>query len=201
MPRMRRSVFIAALVAGLAAPAWADYDDGVAAYLRGDYVIALRELRPLAEQGHTDAQFKLGFMYHGGAGVPHDLGEAVRWYRLAAEQGHAEAQFNLGAMYSKGLGVPQDYAEAVKWYRLAAEQGNASAMNNLGVKYHEGEGVLQDYVQAHVWYNLAASRLPLGQDRELAAKNRDIVAGRMTPAQVAEAQRLAREWLAKHPSD
>ncbi len=84
-------------------------------------------------------------------------------------------------------------AVALKWYRMAAEQGHAGAQNNLGVMYDKGDGVTQDYVQAHIWYNLAAA-----QGNELGRENRDIVAKRMTPAQVAEAQRLAREWLKAH---
>ncbi|MBM3518860.1 MAG: sel1 repeat family protein, partial [Alphaproteobacteria bacterium] len=85
-----------------------------------------------------------------------------------------------------------DDAEAARWYRLAAEQDLAQAQNNLGVMYEYGRGVPQDYVQAHKWYNLAASRSPASDD--VAVKNRDIVAAKMTPAQIAEAQRLAREW-------
>jgi hypothetical protein len=100
-------------------------------------------------------------------------------------------------MYDKGQGIPQDYAEAAKWYRKAAEQGVAVAQHNLGFMYDKGEGVPQDYVQAHMWYNLAASRLPPGTDRDKAVKDRDVFAKRMTPAQIAEAQRLAREWMAK----
>ena len=80
-------------------------------------------------------------------------------------------------------------AVALKWYRMAAEQGHAGAQNNLGVMYDKGEGVTQDYVQAHIWYNLAAA-----QGEETARENRDLIAKKMTPAQVAEAQRLAREW-------
>jgi uncharacterized protein len=97
-------------------------------------------------------------------------------------------------LYDHGEGVPQDSVEAVKWYRLAAGQGEAHAQHNLGVMYADGQGVPQDYVLAYLWYNLAASRLPPGQIRDLAVKNRDIVARKMTPTQIAEAQRLAREW-------
>ena len=86
---------------------------------------------------------------------------------------------------------------AFAWYRLAAEQGDASAQNNLGFMYGKGRGVTQDYVQAHKWYNLAASRLLPGEDRDRAAKNRDTAEANMTPAQVTEAQRLAREWKPK----
>ncbi len=194
---MKRVALAVALLIALATPAWADFQAGVDAYLRGDYSTALLEFKPLAEQGDSLAQDSLGFMYSKGQGVPQDYAEAVKWYRKAAEQGEAPAQHGLGDMYSKGQGVPQDYAEAVKWYRKAAEQGAARAQNDLGFMYHKGRGVTQDYVQAHNWYNLAASRLPPGKDRDLAVKNRDIVAEKMTPAQIAEAQRLAREWKPK----
>jgi TPR repeat protein len=121
---------------------------------------------------------------------------ALRLWRPLAEQGNALAQFNLGIMYRRGQGVPQDYAEAVKWNRLAAEQGDAEAQYNLGVSYHRGEGVPQDYVQAHMLFDLAASRLE-AEERDMAIKNRDIVASKMTPEQIAEAQKLAREWKPK----
>ncbi len=119
------------------------------------------------------------------------------WYRKAAEQGDAEAQYNLGFMYGYGKGVSQDYAEAVKWYRKAAEQGYAKAQLSLGLAYGLGQGVPQDLAQAHMWLNLAASRLPPGENRDLAVKYRDIYAKMMTPAQVSEAQKLAREWRPK----
>jgi len=114
----------------------------------------------------------------------------------AAEQGQASAQYNLGVMYDNGQGVPQDYKEAVRWFRVAAEQGHASAQNNLGFMYSEGQGVPQDFIQAHLWYNLAASSRT-GDDRETAVKNRDLLAEKMTAEQIAEAQRLAREWKPK----
>jgi hypothetical protein len=110
-------------------------------------------------------------------------------WRARAEQGDARAQFNLGLMYDTGEGVPQDDAEAVRWYRLAADQGDATAQYNLGLMYANGQGVPQDYVAAHMWLNLAAA-----QGNANASESRDIVANRMTPEQIAEAQRLAREW-------
>ena len=97
-------------------------------------------------------------------------------------------------MYAFGSGVAQDYAEALKWYRLAADQGHASAQNNLGFIYGTGQGVPQDFVEAHMWYNLSASR-----GNALAADNRDLMAEKMTPADISMAQRMAREWLEKHP--
>ncbi len=151
----------AGFILGLTVPASAGYNAGEAAYKRGDYATALRELRPLAEQGNAGTQ------------------------RV------------LGVMYGKGRGIPQDYAEALRWYRKAAEQGDAHAQFNLGVMYVNGHGVPQDYALAHMWCNLAASRHPPGEDLDRAVKNRDIVAMRMTPAQISEAQKLAREWKPK----
>ena len=128
-------------------------------------------------------------MYAKGQGVQKDFKKAIEWYQLAATQGDAHAQHNLGVMYAKGEGVPRDFKEAVRWYRLAAEQGEARDQGNLGLMYAKGKGVLQDYVLAHMWFNLAAA-----QGEKVAADLRDSLAKKMTPAQIAEAQKLASEW-------
>ncbi len=158
----------------------------------------LEKIKSLAEQGLAEAQFVLGQIYHEGKGGVLDYREAIRWYLKAAEQGYALAQVYLGTMYYKGQGVPQDYKEAVKWYRKGAEQGDAEAQVHLGAMYilDPGQGVPQDYVQAHMWYSLSAA-----QGNEKAIKNRDIIASLMTPQQIAEAQRLAREWTEKHKQE
>ena len=96
-------------------------------------------------------------------------------------------------MYAKGRGVPQDYAEAAKWFHKGAEKGSGSAQVKLGAAYVLGRGVPQDYVVAHMWFNLAAA-----QGEKFAAKARDGIAKKMTPADVSKAQRMAKEWLAKH---
>ena len=193
-----RGVIVLVLTLALPAPVLAaDYQAGLEAYERGDYATALKEWRPLAEQGLAEAQADLAIMYLNGEGVPQDYAGATKWFRLSAEQGYIKAQVYLGGMHRLGTVVPQDYAEGMKWYRLAAEQGDGAAQYSLGVMYARGEGVPQDYVQAHVWYNLAAARLPPGQARGLAASGRKTVEGQMTPPEVAEAQRLAREWKPK----
>ncbi len=116
--------------------------------------------------------------------------------RQSADQGDAIAQFDLGWMYFWGLGdLPQDSTQAVAWYRQAADQGYAAAQYNLALMYHNGEGVPQDDVEAHKWRNLAASRVTGDKQKEY-AEVRDATAKQMTPAQLAEAQRLAREWQA-----
>ena len=95
-------------------------------------------------------------------------------------------------MYAKGNGVPQNYTEAAKWYRKAAELGDVEAQLYVGRMYANGQGVPQDYALAHMWFNLAASRGEPG-----ASEARDTLAKHMTPDQVAEAQRFAREWKPK----
>ncbi len=169
-----------------------DFADGLAAIERGDYATALREFRPLAEQGVAAAQHNLGVMFHEGRGVPQDDAEAARWYRLAAAQGEVGAQFDLGVMYANGQGVPQDDAEAMRWYRKAAVRGYAKAQYNLGVMYANGQGVPRDDVRAHMWFDLAAA-----QGHETGAKNRVSIAKRMSPSAVSTAQRLARAWQEK----
>ena len=99
-------------------------------------------------------------------------------------------------MYNFGEGVPQDYEQAVAWYRKAADQGNAGAQFCLGLMYENGQGVAQDYVRAHMWFNLAASGSS-EPARSFSVKERANIEGVMTPAQIAEAQRMAREWKPK----
>src|SRR5260370_768615 len=113
-------------------------EDGVAAYQRGDYAIALQSYRKAADQGDARAQNNLGAMYESGRGVPQNYTEAMKWYRLAADQGNARAQVNLGIMYGKGQGTPKNYAEAMKWFRLAADRGDTQGQVDVGVCYRDG---------------------------------------------------------------
>jgi len=83
----------------------------------------------------------------------------------------------------------RDYATAVRLNRPLADQGNANAQYNLGTFYDNGLGVPLDKVRAYMWFSLSAA-----QGREGAAAFRDLIARRMTTAQIAEAQKLVREW-------
>lgn len=187
-------VTILVVLAG--APAIAqDFNKGISAFQSGDYKTALKNWLPLAEKDDAEAQRNIGIMFQRGLGAPQSDVEAAHWYRRAAENGHARAQQNLGVMYENGTGVLQDYSEAVKWYRKSAEQGNVNAKINLGVLYEQGvPGLPRDVMQSHMWYNLATA-----QGHADAAQLREDVASSMTSEQVAEAQRKAKEWLAKHP--
>lgn len=175
-------------------------EDADAAYAREDYATALKFYRALADAGAYSAQFVLAGMYAAGRGLPRDDVEAAKWYRKSAEQGFSFAQFNLATMYAEGEGVPRDDAEAAKWTRLAAEQGHVYAQNVLGGSYALGRGVPQDYVEAYKWYNLAASRSTIDSNRDNSIEMRDLLAARMTIEQIAEAQKLSRDWKPSPPN-
>ena len=154
-----------------------------------------------AEQGHARSQFILGLMYYLGQGVSQDYTAAAQWYSRAAEQHDADAKFYIGLMYYHGEGYSRSYVDATRWFVRAAEQGHARSQFVLGLMYDEGLGVPQDYVRAHKWYNLAASRFHESEQREAAVRYRDQVALRLSPDQLAYAQRLAREWRPVDASD
>jgi len=151
------------------------------------------DCRVKAEQGDARSQGRLGGLYNTGQGVVQDYKEAVKWFRLAAEQGDSSAQHSLGLRYTNGQGVVQDYREAVKWWKKAAEQGHSLAQHNLGLRYYLGQGVIQDYVMAHMYWNIAS----VSGDKD-AIELRGIVEKDMTSSQIAEAQKLAREWMRTH---
>jgi TPR repeat protein len=88
-----------------------------------------------------------------------------------------------------------DYATALRLLRPLADQGNTIAKYDLGVMYKFGWGVPQDYVIAHMWFNLAAA--DGGNFGAMSTQNRDELSSKMTSSQIAEAQKLAREWKPK----
>ena len=96
-------------------------------------------------------------------------------------------------MYDRGQGVPQNYKTAVKWYRLSAEQGDENSQFNLSLSYYYGEGVIQDNIYTHMWANISASN-----GRNKGGELRDEVAENMTSADISQAQKLARECVAKN---
>ena len=157
----------------------ADFQAGLEAFERDDYATALKELRPLAEQGNAEAQVLLGRMYVLGRDVFRDYDEAAKWYRLAAEQGHTGAQLWLGNMYRT-----QDYVQAHMWFSLAAAYPPVDVPDDL-----------PDAETNRFWSR--PSLLDLTAQERMAVIARENVEQLMTPEQVAEAERLAREWKPK----
>ncbi len=125
---MKRFGLCLAVAAVLAAPAaWAGFDDGVAAYDRGDYVAAFQAWRPLAEQGDVRAQYRLGRLYEAGDGAPQDDAEALRWFHAAGEQGDKAALVSIGIFHADGRGLPRDTFKAYMWWEIAARHGSGLA--------------------------------------------------------------------------
>ncbi len=165
-------------------------------YMRGvgvpqDMDRAIFWFRKAADQGEALAQFNLGNLYRLEL---RKYAEAAKWYRMAAEQGWSPAQVNLGHMYVYGQGVRKSYRNAVKWLRKAAENGNAKGQYNLGILYEDGLGVRRDLVQTYKWYRLAAGNSQRLDEKYTILQALDEVSRKMTPTQIAEAQRLAQEW-------
>ena len=177
------------LAAGAAHPAAADYAAGVTAYKQGDFAGALREIRPLAEQGDGDSQYGLGLLYRSGRGVGRDDGQAVEWFRKSAAQGNAKGQYGLANMYRAGRGVAQDHAQAVKWYRKAAEQGQINAQHNLGLMYFFGYGVAKDMAESYFWW-IAAT----GAGHAPSEKWRAKAADALKPERRADIEARAKDW-------
>lgn len=126
-----------------------------------------------------------------------DMATAVRLWKVWAAKGNAEARTLLGAMYWSGEGVPRDHKEAARLYLLAANQGYARAQNNIGFMLGFGEGIPpHDDIEAYKWLSLGiANYTAKNQDRlEQARQDLATLTKRMSPAQIAEAQKRAKSF-------
>ncbi|MFC2503853.1 MAG: tetratricopeptide repeat protein [Cardiobacterium sp.] len=156
----------------------------------GDYEVMVALLRPLAEKGDAEAQFRLGYRYDNGEGVAQDYAQAIYWYEQSAMQNYAGAECNLGWLYENGNGVSQDFYKAFAWYERSARHGSVWGQVNLADLYEHGNGVAQDYAAAFAWYEKAAlqdngwAQLKLGVFYE-------------TGLGVAADESRARQWLEK----
>jgi TPR repeat protein len=118
-----------------------DYGEGVEV----NYQLAFQHYQTAADQGHSDAQSNLGFLYSNGHGTDQDQAKAIEWYTKAANQNNATANHNLGTIYKCGRGVEMDYQLALHYYQTAAYQGDADAQRQLVFMYHRGLGVEKDF--------------------------------------------------------
>lgn len=133
-----------------------------------------------------------------------DYAAALKVFRPAAEQGEARSQCMLGLMYMEGWGVTQNYAEAAEWFKSAyrGDGGETDAAGlYLGELYcqgcmqHEGRSPRENFIQAYMWFILVAAHSSPGKVRDGAVYWRQrLEREKLTPAEVAEAQRLARDW-------
>ena len=188
---MRSLWFPTILLLVIPFPGHADYEAGKAAYERGEYELAMRELLPAAKTGNPSAQFLVGYMYDEGQGVRRKTEEAIHWLQKAAEQNHARAELQIGLIYmfhgDLGPGIPPNFAEAARWFRRAAKHGDVDALLNLGFLYSGALfGSPRDEVEAYAWYKLATTQ---GQNE--AGEFLESLEKRLTQAQLAAANERA----------
>lgn len=128
-----KKLCLAILLACLGATqAFADFNDGVFAYAKGEYDQAFNTMRSLAETSdHGLAQYYVAMMYLRGNGVEQSYEEAAKWFRKSAEQRVKQAQYRLAELYMKGRGVPKDYEYAYAWYRVGAEHEHRKSKDAL----------------------------------------------------------------------
>ncbi len=138
-------------------------------------------------------QAMLGWKFYSGTGQVQDFTEGARWFRKAAEKGVPIAQVALGNCYALGEGVEQDLDAAAEWFHEAAVQGDADGQLKLAICYESGAGVERNLTQAYMWYNLAAASKLQGTAAS-ARRNQAALAGKMSREQIADAQRMSREW-------
>lgn len=128
--------------------------DGIAAWQRADYAIAVAIWRPLAEKGDSDAQFNLGQAYRLGRGVTVDLAQAKAWLEKAAKAGHLDAQTTLGLLlFDSG-----SRDSAMVWLKKAAERGEPRAMLVYGTALFNGDGAPRDPLMAYAYVSRAAAQ-------------------------------------------
>ncbi len=165
------------------------YDDGLAAYRKGDWETAYKLLKPIAEADTSQsavAQQRLGLLTEHGRGTAKDPAQAAKWYQKAADQGDATAQGHLGRLYRLGAGVPRDAGQAAKWSIKAATQGNAAAQANLGYMSLEGFSLPTDAAAAAGWFKRAAEQGDASAELGLATL---CEAGRGVPKDVMQAHK------------
>ena len=164
---LRRAALALSLLLILASPASAGpFEDAEAAHKRDDYATALMLLKPLAEQGHVEAQKLLGYMHEMGQGVPQEYSYAEAWYRKAADSGDGDAIVRLADVTDQrqAFKVAEtahengDNATALPLLTELAYKGYAQAQKLLGYMYEFGQGVPQDYFQAAAWYSEASAK-------------------------------------------
>lgn len=149
----------------------------------------IEALEHAAARGDAKAKFNLGVIneYQWAAA------RAAELYEEATEAGVSAAMVNLAVLYMYGSGVRQNLRRAIGLYQRAAELEDMSAFQALSIAYEYGYGVPQNFILAHAYANVGAVVAP-NAARPRLMHQRDAVARRMTPDQIAIAQNLALTW-------
>lgn len=178
----------------LAAVLWAAWFAGCQRQENQPPQYSAAELHSLEQQaalGDAEAEFTLAVAFEQGLAGKPDPAKAIAWYERAAAHGHGRAEVSLGLICRHGDGRPRDAAAAADWFRRAADRDLHDAQFYLAELYRDGEGVKPDAVQALKWFTLAAKSAQRIKEAPVEAEK---LAKGMTPAQIAEANRLADEF-------
>ena len=187
-------LLVAALPASAAAAVSSDsFEGGWSAYEQGAFEQAVQLWRPLAEQGHVNAQINLAVLYEHGYGVARNLQTAAAWYLAAARGGSAIGQYNLGLFLVEYGSVTRTEQDALYWLSKAADQGFADAQFQVGLMYAQGVAGEARIAEAPGWlYQAGLAYLSehdtAGADSAIAALHR-----------VASGKPLARDLEARLP--
>jgi TPR repeat protein len=152
------------------------------------------QIAEIAEEGSPELQCYVGIglmypMYPTNCFWLKNVDQGVKMLRKAADKGLAQAQCELALLYQGHPEWENEPNESLKWFCLAANQGHVESQIQLSDKYADGAGVPLDDVLAYMWANLAAV-----SGNEIARKKRSDLTEKMSKEQVAEAQRLCRDW-------
>lgn len=168
---MKKSIAALFLCLITTLPVRADFNDGVVAYLMGDYKKAYSTMRALAESSdHAYAQYYVGMMHLNGQSVKQDYEEAGKWFRKASEQSISQAQYKLAMLYAEGQGLPQDYEYAYAWFRVAAIQGHNKSIEAIaGVreKLSEEELTEAEKLSSELIVKYGPKKEDLGKPKEI----------------------------------
>ncbi len=155
-----------------------------------DFAQAMLWWKKAADAGSGEAAFNVGVMYLEGEGVTADDREAVRWLRRSVDRGSLPAAARLGTMALMEKGGLTPGADCTQWLKIAADAGDPTAMLNLGTVFFHGKGAQPDFLEAYMWFTLAAQRGLID--------GRAGVRLKMTKTQIADAEKRAKDWNAKH---
>jgi localization factor PodJL len=179
-------------------PSAVESDDAAAEFAVGTYyarrqdmAAAARWYQKAAARGLPAAQFRLGYYYQNGRGVPRDPGQANFWYLKAAEQGNVGAMYNLALLAANGK---PDYATAARWFKRAAEYGLRNSQYNFAVLLAQGLGIPRDLISSYAWFAIAAEQGDQG-----AAEKRDEIGTRLNSDQLAAAKVFVASFHARTP--
>ena len=180
----------------------ANTGDAVAQFYLGDLLVryaagahkaeGLVWLDLSAKAGVPNAMNALGVVFSDGKIVQKDEAKAQQWFMQAASLGFLEAYNNLGLRSAQCICRPADPFDAIEWFKLAAEQGYAEAQQNLGIMIVNTGQAAKDpkkASEAYMWLTLAGRQ---GDVEAQAARARFMQT--MTPAQIAEGDRMVSAW-------